>query len=230
MHVVASSPKSSIPIQLLLSSLVPLLLLALPVQAEVLVPPCSTWKWLHPTDGVDPATDDEDFHETFFLDSFDDSAWNEDRDSCGPHGGFGYGDPNFTGIDLGQPEAIEDRNSAYFRIKFRTLHAYDRVELTCQRDDGLIVYLDGKEVGRDNVDAEAEDAYALKAERTIGGEAERTVVTIPLEGPVAAGEHLLAISLHNRAAGSSDLRLAEITLRSASESELTDEGEGEGEE
>ena len=224
MHHLAPLPMPFRP-ALLLPAILLLLLTVSGADAEVLVPPCSTWKWLHPTDGTDPAKDDEDFHETFYLPSFDDSEWKEDKDSCGPHGGFGYGDPDFTGVDLGQPEQVEHRNSAYFRIKFRTLHAYDRIELKCQRDDGLIVYLDGKEVGRDNLDPDAEEAYGLRAQETIGGQAEQTLVTIPLQGKVAAGEHVLAISLHNRAQASSDLRLAEITLQSADASDDSKRGQ-----
>ena len=64
------------------------------VRAEVLVPVGSTWKWLHSSEGVDPAGDDEDFHTTFYTADFDDSKWKSGKDKAGPHGGFGYGDPD----------------------------------------------------------------------------------------------------------------------------------------
>jgi hypothetical protein len=202
----------------LLPMIASMLLCALPVaavSAEVLVPAGSTWKWLHPTDGVDHAEGDEDFHRTWFLASFDDSGWKEGKDKSGPHGGFGYGDPDFDGVDIVQPEDLEHRKTAYFRLKFTTQHEYDVVELRCQRDDAIIVYLDGKEVGRDNLEEGKADAYDLFATGTVSGEDEAKPVTLRLKGKVPAGEHVLAISLHNRAEGSSDLRLAEISVRSA---------------
>ncbi|MGI9244447.1 MAG: protein kinase domain-containing protein, partial [Verrucomicrobiales bacterium] len=46
-----------------------------PKVAATVVPPDSVWKWLHPVDGIDPATNDPDFHETFFKVQFDDGTW-----------------------------------------------------------------------------------------------------------------------------------------------------------
>ncbi len=192
-------------------------------QAEVLVPNDSTWKWLHPAAGKDPAEADEDFHTTFYLAEFDDSTWQTGKDEAGPHGGFGYGDEGFKGVDLKQPEDTAHRKSAYFRLKFHTDQAFEKLVLKCQRDDGLIVYLDGKEVARDNVPADEKDQHALFASETVAGAAETTVMTIPLKGSLSAGDHVLAISLHNRAGGSSDLRLAEVSLESTDESRPTDE-------
>src|SRR5829696_9342083 len=56
--------------------------------ADEIVPVGSEWKWLHPTDGVDPASTNKDFHKTFMKADFDDSKWNTAKDSAGPNGGF----------------------------------------------------------------------------------------------------------------------------------------------
>jgi hypothetical protein len=185
------------------------------LQAEVLVPVGSTWKWHHSTDGVDPASTDEDFHTTFYLADFDDSAWKSGADTAGPHGGFGYGEEDFTGVDIGLPQDPNQRKTAYFRLKFKTDKENEKLVLKCQRDDAIIVYIDGKEVMRDNVPADAKEAFDLFATQAYGGDDETEVHSFPLDLKLPAGDHILAISLHNRPQGSSDLRIAEISLETA---------------
>jgi len=178
--------------------------------ADVVVPAGSEWKWLHPSDGADPAKTVADFHTTFMKADFDDSKWNTAKDSAGPHGGFGYGEEGFTGQDIGTPDP-ENRKTAYFRHKFKTEKGLKDLVLKLQRDDGVIIYLDGKEVGRDNVGG-GDDKYDLYAADTISAEGETKVESVKLEGSIEPGEHILAISLHNRPGGSTDLRIAEISL------------------
>jgi hypothetical protein len=184
--------------------------------AQTLVPNTATWKWFHPTDGVDPAKADEDFHQTFFKMDFDDSKWNTGADKPGPHGGFGYGEEGFEGVDIGTPQLPENRKGAYLRLKFTTYEDCENLIFNCQRDDGIIVYLDGKEVVRDNM-ARGRDNYDLFAEEIISADGETMVHSFPISEKLAAGDHILAISLHNRAEGSSDLRIAEISLSVKSE-------------
>lgn len=202
-------------------------------KGQVLVPNDSTWRFLHPTDGVDPAGEVEDFHATFPKADFDDSKWKKGQDKPGPHGGFGYGDEAFEGIDIGQPEDRGHRKTAYFRLKFKTDNEYESLALKCQRDDGIIVYLDGKEVVRDNIAKEllgfrtAKEKYDLFAQQTIAGDQETKVNSYPVRIKLPAGEHVLAISLHNRANGSSDLRIAEISLSVESDVESAAESDVE---
>jgi hypothetical protein len=191
--------------------------LASGASAQVLVPSTSEWRWLHPTDGVDPEKQTPDFHMTFHTMKFDDSKWKTGKDKPGPNGGFGYGEEGFEGVDIGLPET-ENRKTAYFRLKFKTDKDYENLFFKCQRDDGIIVYLDGKEVLRDNIArgllglGQSRDSYNLMAQDTIAAEAETTVNSYPLKVKLPAGEHVLAISLHNRDGGSTDLRIAEISL------------------
>lgn len=189
--------------------------------AEVIVPAASTWKYLHP-EGTDPADEDKDFHTTFQKADFDDSKWKEGKDKKGPHGGFGYGDPEFDGVDFGQPENQDDRKSAYFRLKFKTTKDFELLKFKCQRDDAIIVYIDGKEVVRDNLEKGKKDAYDLFATSTVSGAGETTVNVFPFRLKLPKGDHVLAISLHNRPGGSSDLRVAEISLESATEEDFID--------
>ena len=177
---------------------------------SVIVPPDARWRWLHPTDGVDPSSEVADFHESFFLAEFDDSKWNSGVDSSGPKGGFAYGEEDFEGVDIGQPEP-GIRYSAYLRLKFKTTREIGNLELRFRRDDGAIAYLDGKEVVRDNVE-QGPDSYRLAATNPISWLDENMVQRHPIPGSLPAGDHVLAFSIHNRGDGSSDLRLAEITL------------------
>jgi hypothetical protein len=185
--------------------------------ADAIVASASKWNWLHPTDGTDPAGAAAEFHTTFFKLDFDDSSWKNGDDAAGPHGGFGYGEEGFKGVDIGTPAAEgknggTDRKTAYFRHYFKTEKGFKDLVLKCQRDDGLIIYIDGKEVGRDNIGADAKESYDLFSTATVSGEDETKVFEIKLTGEIGAGDHVLAISLHNRGEGSSDMRIAEISL------------------
>jgi len=177
---------------------------------ETIVPAGSTWRWHHLSDGSDPAMGDKDFHTTFYQFNYDDSPWRLGEDSIGEQGGFGYGDP--VGVDIGEP--IKENRTAYFRHAFQTAGPYRDLLLSLQRDDGVIIYLDGKEVARDNMPIRSEpsgnEAFELLAEGS--ADDETAVRRIPLPATLAAGKHILALSLHNRAIWSGDLRIAEISL------------------
>ncbi len=187
--------------------------------ADDLIPVGSEWRWLHPTDGVDPGKEDKEFHKTWHTLEFDDAEWKTGKDKEGPHGGFAYGEEDFEGVDIGAPPADDPadekngvkRRTAYFRHAFESKDEVASLVLKLQRDDGIVVYLDGKEIARDNVGLN-DDSFELMAHTTTSGEEETKVREYKLKGPLKPGKHILAISLHNRAGGSSDLRIAEISL------------------
>jgi WD40 repeat protein/tetratricopeptide (TPR) repeat protein len=176
---------------------------------KMAVVPVAEWRWLNPIDGVDPQDSVPDFHKRFFLPDFDDSSWRIGRDQLGETGGFGYGKEGFTGVEIGTPEK-GNRHSAYFRHTFKTRKTYSNLELRCQFEGGIIVYLDGKEVTRSNI--VGEDSYRLTASDAIEGAEETKIRSFLIGGELPPGEHVLAISLHNSSAASSDLRIGEITL------------------
>ncbi|MGH8245426.1 MAG: hypothetical protein ACREUU_03235, partial [Gammaproteobacteria bacterium] len=181
-------------------------------------------KWLHPTDGVDPAGSHPDFHTTFFTPGDDDSAWKSGKDSADPNGGFGYG-ADFNGVNIGLPPEETHRHTAYFRHRFTTDKPHARLELRCQRDDALIVYLDGVEVLRDNLPAGPE-AYLHSATIPQGPNNDGVIHRFPIRGTLAPGTHLLAISLHNTELPSSDLRIGGITLVEAAEEPKQEQASG----
>jgi hypothetical protein len=102
--------------------------------------------------------------------------------------------------------------TSYFRHRFRTEKAYQNLVLALQHDGGVIVYLDGAEVLRDNVPVGKPEAYGLLATETISGERERELHGFRLDGAIEPGEHVLAISLHDCEGDRHDLRIAEISL------------------
>jgi uncharacterized protein len=115
-------------------------------------------------------------------------------------------------VDIGKPIAADLAGTAYFRTRFTTDKPHTHLELRCQRDDGIIVYLDGKEVARDNM-SDGPGTYHLRATRKIDSAEEVAIQRIPLSRvSLPVGEHVLAISVHNHAKSSTDLRLAGITL------------------
>jgi WD40 repeat protein len=173
----------------------------------IMVPPTSTWRWLHPADGVDPATVDPDFHRSFFAIDFDDSGWRIGQDSPGSKGGFGFGDP--ASVDIGDPPANQ-RTTAYFRHRFTIDEEYDRLSISLRRDDGVIIYLDGVEVGRSNIERAQQESFQLAAPTSSN---RREVRRIGVAGRLQPGEHVLAISLHNRRGSSDDLFLGEISFQ-----------------
>jgi serine/threonine protein kinase len=183
-----------------------------PAAVAVLITPDSEWRWLHPADGVDPSTMDPDFHATFFAPDFDDSGWSTGKDSEDPAGGFGYGDEGFTGVHIGKPENGSTGRTAFFRHRFTTDREVSHLELRCRRVDGIIVYIDGREVIRNNV-GEGPVAYDLPATWAVSDLEETTVFRFPLKDFVLpAGDHVLAISLHNTGVPSSDLSIGSISL------------------
>ncbi len=174
----------------------------------VLVPASAAWRWLHPQDGKDPADTVPDFHRKFFLPDFDDTSW---KQNAGGMGGFGYSDAFKVGVDIGKPVEGSHRHTAYFRHAFTTDAEASHLVLRCWRDDGIVVYLDGREVLRDNVEPGPE-GYLLPAMQTMSGHNDGLELQFPIAGSLAPGPHLLAISLHNTANASSDLLLGGIKL------------------
>ena len=74
---------------------------------------------------------------------FNDSAW------ASGDGKFGYGDPVNTPVNSGP--AGDRILATYFRKEFTSSGDYDTATLSITRDDGVIVYLNGVEVVRDNL-------------------------------------------------------------------------------
>lgn len=128
--------------------------------------------------------------------TFDISSW-----AVGD-GPLGYGDPVTTTINSGLI-------TAYFAkdITVNLADLSDMMELGVMRDDGIVVYLNGEEVVRDNMPAGVIDFSTLSS-TIIDGAAENVynVFSIP-KSKFVNGINRISVELHNRSATSSDLRI-----------------------
>jgi len=128
--------------------------------------------------------------------NFDVSTWSQGN------GPLGYGDPVTTTTNTGLM-------TAYFAKDF-TVNLNDlstTMELGVMRDDGIVVYLNGEEVVRDNMPT-GTITFSTLSSTTIDGAAESVynIFSIP-KSKFVNGINRISIELHNRGATSSDLRM-----------------------
>ena len=118
------------------------------------------------------------------------------------NGPLGYGDPVTTTINSGLITAYFAKD---FTVNLSTLS--DNMELGVMRDDGIIVYLNGEEVVRDNMPA-GTVTFNTFSSTTIDGAAENVynIFSIP-KSKFVNGINRISVELHNRSATSSDLRI-----------------------
>ena len=159
-----------------------------PCAADVIVPFGSSWQYLHPTDGIDPAIADTDFETTWHTPTeYDGTAFS------GPSPamlGYGFIDGQSIVTDISRP-AIGDRYTAYFRKTITTTQDYEWVAFEILANNGGVLYVDGKVAafsdywGKDNYTGRASGPYDEAPLR-------RAVIN-----DLPAGEHVIAFSLHN---------------------------------
>ncbi len=141
------------------------------------------------------------------------SAWNlpefDDEEWLVGDTGIGYGD--------GDDETILDDMEDNYLTVFcrRVLDIEDPDALAALRfssvcDDGLVVYLNGVEAGRYNIDENEDPDYDTAASSAI--EPSVFELTLPV-GELGPGENVLAVSVHNAGAGSSDLSFIPTVIR-----------------
>ncbi len=165
--------------------------------AQEIVPFGSSWEYLHPLDGVDPALADPDFGTTWHTPAtYDGLAFHAPARAPLGYGTIEHG-PIATNI--GTPLSGR-RYTAYFRASFVTTEAYPNLQLDILADDGGVLYIDGIEVARINLSGP--DQFLLGTDQ-IGNEFD--VFRFFLSQGLAAGEHVVAFSLHNASPTSSDL-------------------------
>lgn len=127
---------------------------------------------------------------------FDTSGW------LTGNGPLGYGDPVTTTIKKPLITAYFTKN---FTVNLSDLSA--TMELGVMRDDGIIVYLNGEEVVRDNMPTGV-ITYNTFSSTTVDGSSESVynIFSIP-KSKFVQGVNKIAIELHNRSVSSSDLRM-----------------------
>lgn len=157
-----------------------------------LVKPGREWRYLDT--GVDPGP-------TWLEPDFDDSKWKRGRAE------FGFGDDPVTLIDGGPP--TRRHITTYFRHTFEVAEPgfYRSLLLRLKRDDGAVVYLNGREIHRVNLPTDRLTPDTL-ATRDVRGLEEEVFYPIPLpDGPqlLRQGRNVIAVAIHQAAPDSPDL-------------------------
>ena len=151
-------------------------------------------KWKYEDSGKDLGTAWKEIN-------FDDDDWDS-----GP-APLGYSDDDIaTEINFGLDEK-QKHITSYFRTEFQIPADQEvtavRAKLRC--DDGAIVYLNGKEVIRNNLPEEGVN-YKTHAVEIISGEQEKAYSDYDIDGQqVRSGRNVLAVEMHQRGPTSSDL-------------------------
>lgn len=171
---------------------------------NTVVPLNSEWKYL------DNGTD---LSATNWTDtSYDDNSW-----STGT-GNFGYGDTHTTTLSYGG-NSSNKYITYYFRKQFNvsSAAAVTAASLTYSRDDGILLYLNGQEIERDNMPTGTIDASTL-ANSAIGGADETALNSATINTSLLVdGTNQLAAEVHQTSVTSSDLNFdAALTLTETS--------------
>jgi hypothetical protein len=168
-----------------------LALLATPEEGVELIAQGATWKYRDT--GIAPAAD-------WTTPAYNDSTW-----SSGP-ARLGYGDTQATTVGFGGNPANR-HITTWFRRTFNVADAtlFDALRVELQRDDGVVVYLNGVELLRDNLPSSAISPTRL-ATASMDGAAETVwnVFKVPATALVS-GPNTLAVELHQAAVSSTDV-------------------------
>jgi hypothetical protein len=167
-----------------------------PAAEAVLVPAGSVWHYLD--DGSDPGPE-------WTKPGFDDRGWRSGPAELG-YGDAAEGRPEATPLDFG-PSPTNKFITTFFRhrfevpAKFRCLSA----SLRLLRDDGAVVFLDGREVERSNM-PDGAIGYRTLASSSVSEPEEARFEDEALDPAwLTPGSHVLAVEVHQAGVTSSDL-------------------------
>jgi len=162
---------------------------------QILIPR-STSGWKYDASRVEPSGNWKDI-------GYDDSTWKDASTEVG----FGDGDENTTLTASEQGPEDDRTNTVYFRKIFQLTEASAISEMLVQlnADDGAVIYLNGDEVDRINIDDGPVD-YSTEADNAT---AENTFVDIPVPTNLLSllqnGDNVIAVEVHQSSSSSSDL-------------------------
>jgi len=158
--------------------------------AADLIPAGSEWRYLD--DGSDGGT-------AWRNPGYDDSSW-----ATGP-AEFGYGEGDEATVVSYGPDSNNKYVTTYFRRAFVLDNpmAINALTLRLKRDDGGIVYLNGTEVFRSNLDAGTVDYLTYAPVANDDGDTWFSMDVSP--SLLVPGTNIIAVEIHQSTAGSSDL-------------------------
>lgn len=156
------------------------------------VPQGSTWRYWDR--GSEPATD-------WFQPSYDDRGW-----PSGP-APLGYGDAHQVTVVSYGTDADNKYPTTYFRLEFEAsgVSQATAASIHLLRDDGARVFLNGREIARDNLPA-GDLAYTTPASTSTGGASETAYWEWSFDpAELVEGRNVLAAEVHQFDANSSDV-------------------------
>jgi hypothetical protein len=155
----------------------------------------SVWKYLD--DGSDQGTE-------WRATAFNDSAWSSGAAE------LGYADSPATVVGYG-PDSNNKYIGTYFRSAFTVANpaTVSSLVMNLVRDDGAVIYLNGTEIARSNMNAGSVLYNTLAPSPAVGNADESTYFPVTFSvDPVpllVAGTNVVAVEVHQQAATSSDL-------------------------
>ncbi|MGE9293065.1 MAG: LamG-like jellyroll fold domain-containing protein [Puniceicoccales bacterium] len=154
----------------------------------------STWSYLD--DGSDQGT-------VWTAVDFDDSSWSSGAAQLG----YGDGDETTT-VSYGS-NSSNKYPTTYFRQSFEidevNLPLISQLNLNILRDDGAVVYINGVEVARDNMNYDSFD-YQTYASGVVDGANEDTFFAHIVDPSVLqVGTNVIAVEIHQQRSSSSDI-------------------------
>lgn len=132
--------------------------------------------------------------------AYNDAAWVSGASE------LGYADAPATTVSYG-PDANNKYVTTYFRKTFNItgLTGYNNFTLNVVRDDGVVVYINGTEVARDNMPG-GTPAHGTFASTAISGTGETTPISFSLSTcSFVEGTNTIAVEMHQSDLTSSDL-------------------------
>ncbi len=156
---------------------------------DILTAAGSSWKYLD-TGAIPPAT--------WTTGAFNDNAW--------PAGAaqLGFGENDEATMLVNNPARI----TTWFRRNFQVndARAYHALRLRLLRDDGALVWLNGRELVRSNLPATGPILPSTQALTAVGGANENVFLTLPGDVRLLrTGTNFLAVEVHQAGTSSSDL-------------------------
>ena len=162
----------------------------------VLIPAQANWKYLD--DGSDPGT-------AWRQLAFNDAGWSNGVAELG-YGDAADGYPEATVVRYGSD--LNDKYiTTYFRRTFNVTSAalYPTLVMRVLRDDGVIVFLNGLEVFRDNMPAEPINFRTLAANGVTGVDETNWIQTCLSSSLLVNGQNILAAEIHQFSSQSTDI-------------------------
>lgn len=161
-------------------------------QSTIVFPRESSWSYLD--NGTDQGT-------AWFATGFNDATW------ATGNAELGYGDVQITNLSYGS-DANNKYPTTYFRTHFQltALPApNEELELSLKRDDGAVIYINGVEAFRVNMDPGVPN-YLDYSNATVDG-ANETIFFVDLipSSNLVIGDNVIAVEIHQRSASSSDI-------------------------